>query len=203
MTVEPKLIAEFVSDIWRLVVGRPVLPAPVLPPVGPGWAFACVQITGAWRGTVTVAADPDLVRAVAVALGGVPAERVTDADRADALGELAGMIAGNLKAVLPPPCYLSRPAVAAGDGSEPRTVSRRRVLRDGYIDPAGAFVVTVAETDKPATRRTRRHPERPSGINPLSDCETSGRFPQVLAEEYVVATTPAPRGPATDGDSVR
>lgn len=202
MTVEPKLIAEFVSDIWRLVVGRPIQPAPTVPPAGPGWAFACVQITGAWRGTVTVAAAPALVRTLAATVGGVSAERVTDADRTDALGELVGMIAGNLKAVLPPPCYMSKPAVAAGDGSEP-AASRRRVIRDGYADPAGEFVVTVAETSRASARRTRRHPERPSGINPLSDCETSGRFPQILAEEYVVVNTPAPRGPATDGDSVR
>jgi hypothetical protein len=75
------------------------------------------------------------------------------------------------------------------------------VLQAGFTDPAGAFVVTVAETHKPAGRR--RTPERPSGINPLSDCEASGRFPQVMADDYVVVT-PAPRGPdATAGDSLR
>jgi hypothetical protein len=132
----------------------------------------------------------------------MPAERVSDADRADALGELAGMVAGNLKAVLPPPCYLSRPAVAAGDGREPHGVARRRVLRTAFADAAGRFVVTVAETHKPAARR--RNPERPSGINPLSDCETSGRYPQVLPEEYTVVATPAPRGgAATDADPLR
>ncbi len=201
MSVERHLIAEFVSDIWRLVVGRPAPTTPTIPPAGPGWSFACVQITGAWRGTITVSADGGLVRALAAAVFAVPAERVTDAERADALGELAGMIAGNLKAVLPPPCYVSKPAVAAGDGNELNGGTRRRVLRGAFTDPAGAFVVTVAETHRPTGRR--RNPERPSGINPLSDCETSGRFPQVLAENYVVVT-PAPRGgSATPGDSVR
>jgi hypothetical protein len=115
------------------------------------------------------------------------------------------MIAGNLKALLPPPCYLSKTAVAAGDGRESHSVAslRVRVLHTWFDDPAGVFGVTVSEAHKPAARRARRNPERPSGINPLSDCETSGRFPQVLAEEYVVVNTPAPRGPATDGDSLR
>lgn len=201
MSVERHLIAEIVSDIWRLVVGRPAQADTTIPPAGPGWSFACVQITGAWRGTVTVAADGGLVRALAAAVCGVPAERATESERADGLGELAGLIAGNLKAVLPPPCYLSKPAVAAGDGSELNGGTRRRVLRGGFTDPAGAFVVTVSETHKPTGRR--KNPERPSGINPLSDCETSGRFPQVLAENYVVVT-PVPRGSsATPGDSLR
>lgn len=202
MSVERSLLTEFVSDIWQLVVGRAVEPTDYQPSPATGWSFACVQITGAWRGTVTVAADAELVRALAAAMLVVPVERVSDADRGDALGELASMVAGNLKAVLPPPCYLSRAAVAAGDGSEPHGVSRRRVLRTAFADPAGRFVVTVAETHKPAGRR--RNPERPSGINPLSDCETSGRFPQVVVEEYTVVATPAPRGgPATDADPLR
>lgn len=197
MSVERQLIAEFVSDIWRLLVGRSVSPTTAPPPVGPGWTFACVQITGMWRGTVTVAAAPDLVRAVAAALLAVPPEQVTDADRADALGELACMVAGNLKAILPPPCYVSRPSVDVGDGNESHSVARRRVLRAAFDDPAGAFVVTVAETHKPAGRR--RHPERPSTINPLSDCETSGRFPAVAGEDYIVINTPAPRGGSPSG----
>ncbi|MCU0706193.1 MAG: chemotaxis protein CheX [Fimbriiglobus sp.] len=201
MSVERQLIAEFVSDIWRHVAGRTVEPTPDLPSPGDGWAFACVQITGAWRGTVTVAADAGLVRAAAAALFFVSPDEASDAEQSDALGELAGMLAVNLKAILPAPCYLSRPAVAAGDGSEPPGVSRRRVLRCGFADPAGKFVVTVAETSRPTGRR--RHPERPSNINPLSDCEASGRFPQVIAEDYVIVT-PAPRGdPATPPDPLR
>jgi hypothetical protein len=203
MTLQPELIAEFVSDIWRLLVGRPAEPTAAPPPTAADWVYGCVQITGAWRGTVTVAAPPGVVRALAAAIGGLSAERPVDGGRAtDALGELTSMIAGNLKAVLPPPCYLSKPAVAAGDGGEPDGVDRRRVLRAGFADPAGAFAVTVAESPAPTARR--RHPERPSGINPLSDSELSGRYPRVAAEEYVTVVTPAPVRPAaTPPDSVR
>jgi chemotaxis protein CheX len=193
MSIEQQIIGEFVSDIWRLVVGRPILPAPVLPVVGPGWTFACVQITGTWRGTVAVAVDAGLLRGVAAAMG--------ETDPAVALGELASMLAGNLKAILPAPCYLSKPAVGAGDGADVSGVRRRRVLQAGFTDACGEFVVTVSETHKPAVRR--RTPERPSGINPLSDSEASGRYPQEMAENYVVVT-PAPRGSgATGSDSVR
>ena len=129
MSVERSLLTEFVSDIWRLVVGRAVETAAEIPPPATGWTFACVQITGAWRGTVTVAADAELVRALAAAMLSVPAERVSDTDRADALGDLTGMVAGNLKAVLPPPCYLSGP-VRPGSGAA-RCRSARHRLRRG------------------------------------------------------------------------
>ena len=179
MTVEADLIAEFVADIWRVVVGRPPLPAPAPPVPAADWLTGWVQITGAWRGTVSVSGPPAVMRSLAAAVLGVPAERVKECERADAVGELAAMIAGNLKAILPPPCYLSKPAVAAADAAEPEGVARRRVLSGGFLDPAGPFVVTVAETSRSGVRR--RTPERPSGVSPLSDCEASGRYPRALA----------------------
>lgn len=201
MTLQPALITEFVSDIWRLLVGRPAEPTAPPPPAA-DWVYGCVQITGAWRGTVTVAAPPGVVRALAAASAGQSGERVREGEPFDALGELASMIAGNLKAVLPPPCYLSRPAVAAGDGSEQTEPSSQRVLMSGFTDPAGSFVVTVVKTSGSTGRR--RHPERPSGINPLSDSELSGRYPRVMAEGYATVVTPGPAGrPATPPDSVR
>jgi chemotaxis protein CheX len=179
MTVEANLIAEFVADIWRVVVGRSPEPAADSPTPAADWLTGWVQITGAWRGTVSVSGPPAVMTSLAAAVLGVPAERVKDAERADAVGELAAMLAGNLKAILPPPCYLSRPAVATAD-SEPEDVVRRRVLKGGFLDPAGPFVVTVTETSRSGARR--RTPERPSGVSPLSDCEASGRFPRVIVQ---------------------
>ena len=153
MTVEADLIAEFVADIWRMVVCRTPTPAPDLPAPAADWQTAWVQITGAWRGTVSVSGPPAVMQSLASAVLGLPPERVKESDRADAVGELAAMLAGNLKAILPPPCYLSRPAVAATDGAEPEGVARRRVLKGGFLDPAGPFLVTVAETSRPSGKR--------------------------------------------------
>ncbi len=180
MTVEANLIAEFVADIWRVVVGRPPLPAAEPPTPAADWLTGWVQITGAWRGTVSVSGPPAVMQSLAAAVLGMPAERVKEADRADAVGELAAMLAGNLKAILPPPCYLSRPAVANAD-TELEGVTRRRVLKGGFLDPAGPFVVTVAETSRSGGKR--RTPERPSGVSPFSDCEASGRYPRVILRD--------------------
>ncbi|MCU0705946.1 MAG: chemotaxis protein CheX, partial [Fimbriiglobus sp.] len=48
-----------------------------------------------------------------------PSAEVTPAELADALGELANMVGGNLKALLPDGCRLSLPSVEPGAGPPP------------------------------------------------------------------------------------
>lgn len=71
---------------------------------------ASVRISGAWQGMVVVDCPEELARRTAAAMwGGRPRDR---AQMADAIGELANMIAGNVKVLLPGPSRLSLPAVA-------------------------------------------------------------------------------------------
>jgi len=77
---------------------------------------AAVSVTGAWRGHVVIGCSTLASKHAAAALLGVPAEEVTDDDVSDALGELANVIGGNVKALLPEPCALSLPYVVASAG---------------------------------------------------------------------------------------
>lgn len=70
-----------------------------------------VTIHGAWSGDVEVRVTPELAVRLArevLQLGGRPAD---EADVRDVVGEVANMIGGNLKALLPEPCRLSLPHV--------------------------------------------------------------------------------------------
>lgn len=74
---------------------------------------ACVQVVGAWTGAVILQSPITLARTLA--------EQMFQSDRPltleevrDALGELANIIAGNVKALFPGPSRISLPAVAAG-----------------------------------------------------------------------------------------
>jgi chemotaxis protein CheX len=71
-----------------------------------------VQITGAWEGAVAVACPQELAHHAASAMFG--GEPPGGAEVADALGEVANMAGGNIKALLPGPSRLSLPAVAEG-----------------------------------------------------------------------------------------
>jgi chemotaxis protein CheX len=80
-----------------------------------GRLHAWVDITGTYPVRVVLAAGHGTARRLAQALTGCgPDEAVDDAEVADAFGEVANMLGGNLKGTLPPGSRLGLPAVADG-----------------------------------------------------------------------------------------
>src|SRR5439155_874493 len=75
---------------------------------------ASVQISGGWDGTVLVSCAEDLARRVAATMFDVDESTTTDDEIRDALGEVANMTAGNVKALVESYCRLSIPMVAEG-----------------------------------------------------------------------------------------
>jgi chemotaxis protein CheX len=76
---------------------------------------ACVQIAGAWKGAVMFDASVSFSRQVAAIMFNVAEGDTTAADSQDALAELANMIGGNLKSLLPGPSFVSLPSVTEGN----------------------------------------------------------------------------------------
>jgi chemotaxis protein CheX len=100
---------------------KPLLPAP--PSVPSRDVSASVSVTGAWRGHIVVACSAAASRNAAAALLGVELTDVTPEDVTDALGELANIIGGNVKSLLPEPSALSLPHVLInGDSGWPSVV---------------------------------------------------------------------------------
>lgn len=75
---------------------------------------ASVDIFGAWEGRLMVACSHEASRTVAAVLLATPDEEVTADDIDDALGELANVLGGNVKSLLPSPSRLSLPTVGNG-----------------------------------------------------------------------------------------
>jgi len=75
---------------------------------------AAVSVTGAWRGHVVISFSATAARRAAAALLGVDFEEVSVADVTDAVGELANILGGNVKSLLPEPSALSLPHVLTG-----------------------------------------------------------------------------------------
>lgn len=75
---------------------------------------ACVQVVGAWTGAVILQSPMTLARTLADQMFQSDRPLTLDEVR-DALGELANMIAGNVKALFPGPSRISLPTVAAGN----------------------------------------------------------------------------------------
>jgi chemotaxis protein CheX len=73
---------------------------------------ACVHLSGAFTGSVVVQCSDSAARDAAAVLFAVAPDDVTDHEVVDAIGEIANMVGGNVKSMLPGPSNLSLPAVA-------------------------------------------------------------------------------------------
>ena len=112
-----KEICEYTESIWKSILSLDVKPAQN----GCGdsnnnYAVAgCIQITGAWNGSVTMHYPMPLAKQVASIMFDLHGEPVENEQIQDALGEMTNMTGGNIKSLLPEPCFLSLPAVALTD----------------------------------------------------------------------------------------
>jgi chemotaxis protein CheX len=146
MNIGASEIGQYVESIWDAVLGLGVRPGGTEMP-GPrsDYLTGCVQITGAWEGAVTLDCPTALARqAAGILFGEQPAETTTEQVH-DVVGELTNMIGGNLKALLPSPCYLCLPAVADGSDYALRVLGSRVLSRAGFECGERPFVVTVIE----------------------------------------------------------
>jgi chemotaxis protein CheX len=80
----------------------------------PGGVTAAVYFAGDWKGAVLIECSPQQAFEITARLLGSTAPRAMDEDVRDALGELANMVAGNLKSVLPRGVGISMPSVVEG-----------------------------------------------------------------------------------------
>ncbi len=81
---------------------------------GKRYVTAAVHITGEWEGTVAVACCDELARQITGVFFGVEPDEASDSEINDAIGEVANMIGGNVKALMPAPSQLSLPTVTTG-----------------------------------------------------------------------------------------
>lgn len=100
--------------VWDSVLGHSLTRTEQLPASPPRAVAAWVHITGAWEGAVVLECSATAAEsAAAIMFGGNPAA-ITALDIQDAVGELANMTGGNVKALLPSPASLSLPTVIDG-----------------------------------------------------------------------------------------
>ena len=108
-------VERVVAETWSSLLGI----APLLlsggsgaPATGESWVHAAVVVEGPWNGTVRLSAPASLAARCAATMLDVPVSSVDAATTADAFGELANVVGGNLKSLMPPVCHLSLPSVA-------------------------------------------------------------------------------------------
>lgn len=115
MSLSHRDLQELVESIWSTTVAieAHVVTAPIAPSPD-GKVLACVTISGAWNGAVVVECDVAGASHIAGAMLDMDPKELSEDDVRDAIGEVANVIGGNVKASLPQPSVLSLPSVARG-----------------------------------------------------------------------------------------
>lgn len=129
-----------VRAIWEGMLGISLWPAPTGP--GERAVAASVRLSGDGEATVVVACSAPLARRAAAKMLARPEEAVTEAEARDAIGEIANMVAGNARPLLPGMRKTDVPAVAAGTTRE---ISLGRLV---YRHEGESLKVTVSRISK-------------------------------------------------------
>jgi CheY-specific phosphatase CheX len=106
---------------------------------------AAVYFAGAWRGAVLLECTRRQARKFARLLMSIGPSAMIDEDVRDSLGELANMLAGNLKSVLPSGVVLSMPSVIEGSDYSLQICGKRSIERVPFWSTEDIFGVTLVE----------------------------------------------------------
>ena len=111
-------LAEIVGQVWSSYLDVEGTDPLIANGVGSAAmdVVASVSITGGWSGHVVVSCSDTAARRAAAAFLMTTADEVSGDDVTDVLGELANIVGGNVKSMLPASSFVSLPQVV--DGSE-------------------------------------------------------------------------------------
>jgi hypothetical protein len=100
---------------------------------------ASVQLSGAWRGSVTITCPPSLAAQIATTM--LDTAQPSHEDLQDCLGELANILGGNLKPFFPSPSQLSLPVA----GSTPKRTPTLMMEQLSFLCAGHAFSLLIAQ----------------------------------------------------------
>jgi CheY-specific phosphatase CheX len=134
-------LVEIVQDIFSVMCAFPMFEEAPTGPILTGHA-SLVGIVGESSHTVRLAFTPDLGDRIAAGLFEMAVEDLDDDSRADALGELANIVAGGIKAVLAESSQLSLPTVVL-NAPVPVIVHAVATNSTTFTDGTGSMTITV------------------------------------------------------------
>lgn len=147
MTVVDNDLDQIARTIWGTLFELPLEDGRAATLDQDATVTSVVHIDGAWRGAVVLRCPMALAAAVTAAMFQADVEPEAD-DIRDALGELANMVAGNVKALLPEPCGISLPAVAFGLDYQLQVVGTVPIAQAAFSSGGQPLVVTLLERSR-------------------------------------------------------
>jgi chemotaxis protein CheX len=146
MTFNAQEVYQIAATVWEATLELNVECAASEPvQAGNRSTVSCIQITGAWNGAILLECTAEAARRAAAIMFATEPAQVTTGDLQDAVAELANMIGGNFKALLPETCYLSLPSVVEGGDYSTRVPGSRTLGRVGFTCEGHAVSISILE----------------------------------------------------------
>ena len=160
MEVQDLDLEKMTATIWKVIVGQELrrVEGPGNPH-GPLMMTGSLSFTGSWEGVIVFTCPFELVREAAAAMFASEPGSVSDTEMQDALGEIANMLGGNLKLVLPAGVHLSLPSVTSGSDYSVHVPHGRVVASVQLTTGKEEFSVELVKSERPPHLVARRHLE--------------------------------------------
>jgi chemotaxis protein CheX len=130
--------------IWATLFDLPLELGDAGEPGAESSVTSCVQIDGDWHGALVLKCPMALAQTLTAQM--FQTESAPDLDDVrDALGELANMVGGNVKALLPAPSQISLPAVAMGSDYQLSVVGTSEVASISFSCDGHPLLVTLLQ----------------------------------------------------------
>ncbi|MCB9830907.1 MAG: chemotaxis protein CheX [Planctomycetes bacterium] len=116
--IDESVLGSALESIWLNVLGAHPERAPIDHLLVPEESyFAGVSITGVWNGACVFSCSEALARRITALMFGSDPDDVTADDLRDALGEMANLLGGQVKALVPEGSDISLPVVGSAPGA--------------------------------------------------------------------------------------
>lgn len=143
-------LRDLTTTLWGSVLGLELRhDDEVMNPVNQDHTVAAsVQITGDWEGALAIFCPAPLARQVSAVMFDTTPDETSNESIQDAMGELANIIGGGVKALHPGECHLSLPTVADGTVFSLRVRGSKVVSEVGFDCEGHSFKVTLLARDR-------------------------------------------------------
>jgi chemotaxis protein CheX len=147
MIPDEQLIRTVIRSVWSTQLGLEIADLPGPPDARSTGAThtAVIHISGDFRGVVRLKASLPLVRRAAAVMFGLPEDRLDRSDECDVVGELANVVAGNIKALIPGSSNISLPTIVEGSDYRISTVAIASSLECAFSLDGEWLTVTLVE----------------------------------------------------------
>jgi len=138
-------LAQIVVSVFHTMLNLEIAPAEVPWATKPDTLTAAIYFAGTWKGAVLLECNRTQAFEFTHRLMAIEAPASLDDDVRDTMGELANMLAGNLKSVLPHGIGLSMPSVVEGTDYSLRICGGNLIDRMAFSGEMGVIWVTLIE----------------------------------------------------------